>query len=94
MIPTHAWSMSGGKSDTELQAWDEQPENEIRHLLGRLDGTDRSSFLLWRLPGDRRLGSVTQKQYERYSSVYMQCAGDFNGRMTCEIRESVDGEMH
>jgi hypothetical protein len=86
--------MNGGKSDTELQAWDEKPEDELRRLLGRLNRTDRYSFLLWRLPADRGLGELTQREYQRYSSVYMQCAGDFNGRVTCEIRESVDGEMH
>jgi hypothetical protein len=94
MIPTHAWSMNGGKSDTELQAWDDRPEDEIRRLLGRLNKTDRYSFLLWRLPADRGLGELTQEEYNRYSSVYMQCAGDFAGRMTCEIRELVDGKPH
>ena len=95
MIPTHAWSMNGPqRGDTELQAWDDRPEDELRRLLGRLNGSDRHSFLLWRLPTNRRLPELKPKEYQRHSSVYMQCAGDFNDRMTCEIRESVDGELH
>jgi hypothetical protein len=73
-------------------AWDGKVEDELVRLLGRLNGTDRYSFLIWKLPEGKSLLDVGTEDQAR--KVYMQCAGDFNGRMTCEIRESVDGEKH
>lgn len=92
MIPTHAWSMNGPERNTELQPWDGRPEDEIRRLVGRLNGTDRYAFLIWKMPEGKGLFDVGPEDDAR--DVYMQCAGDFNGRLTCEIRELVDGEPH
>jgi len=91
MVSTHVWS-TNGRANTELRAWDQNPERELADLLSRLNGTDRYSFLIWRLPEGRGLFDVEPDDPARRQ--YMQCAGDFNGRMTCEVRELVDGEPH
>jgi hypothetical protein len=83
--------MNGSGGGT-LVAWDGDVEAELVLLLGRLNGSERYSFLIWRLPEGKSLLEVGPDDDARRS--YMQCAGDFGGRITCEIRELVDGEPH
>src|SRR3954451_21152629 len=91
MIATHVTSMNGG-SNIDMPGTPTQVETELRELLQRLDGTDHYSLLIWKLPDGKGLLDVDPEDQAR--KVYMQCAGEFNGQMTCEIRERVDGEPH
>lgn len=46
MIPTHVVSFNG-RNETELQPRDGTVEDRLVQLLGRLNGTDRYSLILW-----------------------------------------------
>jgi hypothetical protein len=81
MIATHVFSMNG-------QFWAELKDSfgpineEIRRLLWRLNGSDRYSFILSRLPEGKRLDEVS---VENELGEYLQCAGSAD-RMTVEMR--------
>jgi hypothetical protein len=88
MTPAFAVTMNG-RTSFELKP--QSAEQEIVELAGRLDGVDRFSMILWRLPDGVPFVEVDVNDYPH---EYMQCAGDFNDRMTCEIREAADDELH
>lgn len=90
MIPTHVFSFNG-RNHTELQPREGTVDERLVYLLGRLNGTDRYSLILWKLPEGQRLFDV---DVDKASEEYIQTAGDFNGRMTAEVREIVDGAPH
>lgn len=85
-IPTHVVSFNN-RTKIELQPSDGTVEERLVQLLGRLNGTDRYSLILWKLPSGQRLCDVDVKEA---SGQYIQTAGDFNSRMTAEVREVVD----
>ncbi|MBO0767573.1 MAG: hypothetical protein J2O48_02695 [Solirubrobacterales bacterium] len=65
-------------------------ETDVCDLLACLNGASRFSAVLWKLPDGLDLDEVSED--DPAHEHYIQCAGDFNGRMTCEIRELVDGK--
>lgn len=81
MIATHAFNMNG-------QFWAELKDSfgpideEIHRLLRRLNGSERFSFTLSRLPEGKRLDEVSVANDLR---EYLQCAGSA-GRMMVEMR--------
>ena len=83
-VYTHAISVNGsrhysvGKGD----------EDGIRVPLERLDGADRYSLVLWRIPPGQHFDEVDKRLYPR---EYIQCAGNYAGRMVCEVRELAPG---
>jgi hypothetical protein len=91
VIATHVTAMNR-RSNIDMPGTPAQVEAELRELLERLNGAERYSFLIWKLPEGKSLYDVGPNDPAR--KAYMQCAGDFEGRMTCEIRELVDGEPH
>lgn len=63
-------------------------EEELVTRLWALNGENRYSLLLWKRPEGVPFYSV---DIDRYPEEYIQTAGDFDGRMTAEVREIVDG---
>jgi hypothetical protein len=73
-----------GRTSTLLAGADGRSlEEELVHRLGVLDGVTRFALMLWRLPDGVEFDDVDLK---KYPTEYLQCAGAFDGRMTCEIR--------
>jgi len=91
MVATHVCQVNafGG---IPLAGSDDEVEDELVRLLGGLDGTEEFSFVIWKLPAGKGLADV--KHDDPAHQEYMQCAGAFTGRLTCEIRVLVDGELH
>jgi hypothetical protein len=58
---------------------------ELVNVLRRLDGVDMFSLILWALPPGVWFDDVDP---ETFVVEYIQCAGSFAGRLTCEIRAS------
>ncbi|MBO0767966.1 MAG: hypothetical protein J2O48_04690 [Solirubrobacterales bacterium] len=81
-----------GDGNTDLPGTPASVEAELRELIGRLNGQNRFAFLLWRLPDGRSLHQVGPDDDAR--GHYIQCAGNFDGRLTTELRELVDGVPH
>lgn len=88
MLVTHAWSMNGS-GWTELSDAFGEPTEEICHLLNRLNGKDRCSLTLWRLPEGAELGEVS---LENEPQNYIQAAGATD-RMTVEVRRLIAGKV-
>jgi len=80
-----------GKVSTALAGKDGRSvEEELLHRLRLLDGNKRFSLNLWRLPPGVPFDRVDLRVFP---TSYIQCAGDFSGRLTCEVREcSADAE--
>jgi hypothetical protein len=53
--------------------------------LGRLNGSSVYSLILWRLPEGVSFDGLDMRTFP---AAYMQCAGDFMGQLTCEIRDA------
>ncbi len=77
-----------GDTSVELQPWDGSEEDELVSSLQRLNGSDRYSLSLWRLPEGRPFDLVEPRKQRQ---EYMQTAGSFDGPMIAEVRELVDG---
>lgn len=60
---------------------------ELLRLLGRLDGVERFSFILWKMPEGKRLDQVDQTED---AQEYCQSAGSAM-QMTVEVRRIVGG---
>ena len=70
-----------------LQEIDKGKDDDIAKLLGRLDGSEIYSLLLWKLPTGKSLYYVEPK---RDATEYLQCAGTAD-RMTVEVRSKNGG---
>jgi len=89
MIATHAVTMNGTFSG-ELKNPDLSIEDEIRRLLGSLDGADVFAISLWKLPPGKDLDQVDRK---RWPVEYIQGAGTAD-RMTVEVRRAASKHAH
>jgi hypothetical protein len=78
---THALTMNG-RIHGELKDPLDSPEGVIRKRLGLLDGTNRYSLSLWRLPTEVPFDKV---DLVHWPQEYIQVAGGGDG-MTVEVR--------
>jgi hypothetical protein len=81
---THAITVNGSRH----YSVGEGEEDGIRRPLERLDGADRYSLILWRIPPGQHFDEVDKKLYPQ---EYIQCAGSYPGPMVCEVRELAPG---
>ncbi len=85
---THAVTLNG-RATGELRGFNEPSrEGELIRRLRLLDGHKIFSLILWRLPPCAQGGEL-DLGYD--ADEYIQCAGDFRGRMTVEVRDIVAG---
>lgn len=84
MIATHAYT-TNGRSDTELKPIRRSIPDELRFMLGRLDGERLFSLGLWKIPEGKTLADANVT-----SDSYIQCGGSAE-RMTVEVRTVADG---
>jgi hypothetical protein len=87
MVATHVLTANGHFRD-ELKPWQGTVEDELMRRLSILDGTQRFSLTLWRLPDGVPLDRV---DLDAYPQEYIQAAGSFDGKLTAEVREVVEG---
>jgi hypothetical protein len=81
---THAVTMNG-RTSFELKGHaGSSPEEEMIELLGKLDGVQRYSMIVWALPADRPFDRVDLRSFP---TKYIQCAGGAAGGFICEVRE-------
>lgn len=85
MIPTHAFTMNG-RSNWDVQDGVRPVDEEIRHMVRRLNGNERFSLSLWKLPEGVSLAGVDPKE----DRSYIQCGGTAE-RMTVELRTVENG---
>jgi len=85
-VITHALTMNG-RIHGEVKDSVVSPEEVIRKTLMLLDGTDRYSLSLWRLPLGVRFDKVNLKKWPQ---EYIQVAGT-RERMTVEVRRVEEG---
>jgi hypothetical protein len=85
---THALTMNGHVS-TEVKGRQGSAEDVVRHRLSLLDGVERYSLNLWRLPDGVSFDRVDLDDWPR---EYVQAAGS-QAAMTVEVRELVDGQI-
>jgi hypothetical protein len=83
--PPHALTTNGRISD-ELKGRGD-PEEELRRRLKLLDGDERFSLSLWRLPDSIPFDKVDLEAWPQY---YIQAAGSAD-RMIVEVRSEADG---
>jgi len=87
MIATHVFTING-RVWVELNDSYGPEADELARLLGRLNGNDRHSLILWKLLEGKSLDQVNPSNDARQ---YLQAAGSAE-RMTVEVRrETVDG---
>lgn len=86
MRSTHALTVNGQRS-FELSEPVRPVKEQLVRNIERLDGADRYSLVLWRLPAGVVLNDV---DLTREPQQYLQCAGSAE-RMTIEVRQLVDG---
>jgi hypothetical protein len=77
--------------DTSFELKPRWGEEEMLKLLGRLDGVERYSIVVSKLSAGVPFDRVDM---DRDAQEYIQCAGSFDGRLTAEVREVVDGAAH
>lgn len=81
---THAVTING-RTSFELKGYaGSSPEEEMIQLLGKLNGVQRYSMIVWALPADRPFDRVDLRSFP---TEYIQCAGGSEGRFICEVRE-------
>lgn len=85
MIPTHAFTMNG-RSNWDLQDGVRPVHDEIRHMVRRLNGNERFSLAIWKLPAGVSLAGVDLNE----DRSYIQCGGTAE-RMSVELRTVDDG---
>lgn len=86
MRASHALTLSG-RTSFEFSDAVKPVRDQLARALSRLDGTERYSLVLWRLPAGVVLNDVDLTREPRQ---YLQCAGSAE-RMTIEVRQLVDG---
>jgi hypothetical protein len=86
MRATHALTHSG-RSTAELSEAVRPVKEQLARALARLDGEERFSLVLWRLPAGKTLLEVDMAVEPQ---EYLQCAGSAE-RMTVELRELEGG---
>jgi hypothetical protein len=86
MAATHALTNSG-RSTAELSEAVRPVKEQLARALARLDGEERFSLVLWRIPDGKTLLDVDMATEPR---EYLQCAGSAS-RMTVELREVAGG---
>jgi hypothetical protein len=84
MTPTHV-TCTNGAFWMELDDAYRPIPDQIARLLGILDGTERYSLLLWKLPEGADFRDVDLDD----ANEYMQCAGSAD-KMTVEVRRITD----
>lgn len=84
---TYAVTMNG-RVHTELKSYDRTPVEELRHRVHLLDGVERHSLLLWKLPEGVPFDRV---DLDAWPQEYIQAAGGGDG-FTVEERRLVGGE--
>jgi len=82
---THALTMNG-RIHGELKDPFDAPEEVLKKRLALLDGTNRYSLSLWRLPGGVPFDRV---DLAKWPQEYIQVAGS-RERMTVEVRRYED----
>ena len=87
MIATHAYSLNG-RVWIELQDSFGSPSEELRTLLGRLNGDDRYSLILCKLPDGEHLDEMSPGDE---ALQYIQSAGSAT-RLVVEVSRLEDGE--
>jgi hypothetical protein len=87
-VTAHAVTMNG-RISTELKPLQGRSvREELEARLELLDGKNRFSFLLWRLPAGIPFDQV---DLDAERNEYIQWAGGVAGRFTCELRQ-LDGQ--
>lgn len=86
---TYAVTMNG-RIHTELKSHDRTPIEELRHRVHLLDGVERYSLLLWKLPEGVPFDRV---DLNAWPLEYVQAAGG-GDRFTVEERRVVGGESN
>jgi hypothetical protein len=81
---THAVTMNG-RTSFELKGHAGlSPEEEMIELLGKLNGVQRYSMIVWAIPADRPFDQVDLRSFP---TEYIQCACGGADRFICETRE-------
>jgi hypothetical protein len=83
MTVSHAVTMNGRISTALKPRAGRSTREELQDRLDLLDGTERFSLWLWRLPEGVPFDRIDLEAWPR---EFIQCAGGLSGRFTCEIR--------
>jgi hypothetical protein len=81
---THAVTMNGSISFELKGNAGSSPEEEMLELLGRLNGAERYSIVVWAIPENLPFDRVDPRVFP---TEYIQCAGGMDDRFICEVRE-------
>lgn len=82
---SHAVQTSGRLRFLLKGAAGEGPEEELQTILRRLNGVERFSVVMWRVPSD---AAHEEEALHFEAEEYIQCAGSADRALTCEIREA------